>query len=161
MNIRKSLAVLMLSLFFIVPFSQPVQANPYDLFGEGNCAYFYWDMMDRFWPEMFPVQRHWDAKDWVKLNGAIEGDYTAELIDLENISPGDFVIFPYSFDMPRGHVCFVLGVEGDNVVVLESSNYASSYEFPYKLNNCRFRVYTYSIFTLKEYEVQGLTYCRV
>ena len=39
MNIRKSLAVLMLSLFFIVPFSQPVQANPYDLFGEGNCAY--------------------------------------------------------------------------------------------------------------------------
>ena len=74
MNIRKSLAVLMLSLFFTIPFSQPAQANPYDLFGEGNCAYFCWDMMDRFWPEMFPVRRHWDAKDWVKLNGAIEGD---------------------------------------------------------------------------------------
>ena len=160
MNIRKSLTVLMLSLFLIVPFSQPVQANPYDLFGEGNCAYFCWDMMDRFWPEMFPVQREWDAKDWVKLEQQKEGEYTADLIQLDDIKPGDFIIFPYSSNMPRGHVCFVLGVENNDIIVLESSNYAGNWEFPYILNQCRFRVYTYSLDMLKQYKVVGLTYNR-
>lgn len=62
--------------------------------------------------------------------------------------------------MPRGHVCFVLGVENNDIIVLESSNYAGNWEFPYILNQCRFRVYTYSLDMLKQYKVVGLTYNR-
>ena len=100
MNIRKSLTVLMLSLFNSSVFPAVQKANPYDLFGEGNCAYFCWDMMDRFGLKCFPSSVSGTLKTGIKL-GPKRGEYTADLIQLDDIKPGDFIIFPYSSNMPR------------------------------------------------------------
>lgn len=159
---KRAMAVLI--LLFLFAFCQPATAyNPYDLFGKGNCAYFCYDMMDTFWPETFEVRRWWDAREWVELDGLKQGEYQAELVSLSSVRSRDFIITPGSKRGIHGHVCFVLAIipNSKTVAVLESANFASAKDYPYIYNNCRFRIHSYSINSLKDKGARVLTYSRI
>lgn len=131
--------------------------NPYNLYGRGNCCYFCWDMMNLYWPVMFKINREWDAKDWIKLEGAVSDDYRVVVRDLSDVRYGDFIVFPYSSRWNKGHVCFVLFVDVGSgvVVVVESSNYAGE-SYRYELNDCRYRVGVYEFEMLERNKVKVL-----
>jgi len=161
---KRGVKIAVLILLFLFTFCQPAAAyNPYDLFGHGNCAYFCYDMMVLFWPEAFEVRRWWDAKDWVQLDDMEQGEYQAELVSLSGVKFRDFIIIPGSKRGRYGHVCFVLTVVSDShtVTVAESSNFADAKKYPYVYNNCRFRIYNYSLNYLKERGARVLTYHKI
>lgn len=153
---RKSVILLVLAMIFLFVFAVPAEPaepeNPYDLYGQGNCVYFCWGMMDVFWPETFKVEFWWDAREWLNLDGAEQGNYCAVLKSLKEIQPMDFLIAPASTRTPRGHTSFVLGVdpEDKSVLVVESTMYADDKNYPYMYSNCRFRFHVYGFGALKD-----------
>jgi len=144
--------VLSLLLFLFSESAGAKESNPYDLYGQGNCVYFCWGMMDAFWPETFKVEFWWDAREWVNLDGAEQGNYCAVLKSLKEIQPMDFLIVPASTRTPHGHTSFVLGVdpEDKSALVVESTMYADDKNYPYMYNNCRFRFHVYGFGALKD-----------
>lgn len=137
------LATLVVLLIFLIALVRPAAANPYDLYGNGNCAYFCWDMMDQHWPAAFKVDREWDAAEWIRLNGQTSGEYQAQITDFEDPQCGDFLVWPRSSRWPMGHVSYVLLVDGATATVAESSNYANGGDYPLVLDGCRYRVKVY------------------
>ncbi|NLK53122.1 MAG: CHAP domain-containing protein [Syntrophomonadaceae bacterium] len=159
MFIKKNLIIVAVIVVFFT-FAVPVSANPYSLYGQGNCALFAYEMMSKFWPTTFTVYRHYNAGDWVKLIGQKkkrEG-VIFEICSTDRPMAGDFIIWPSSLTNPLGHIAFITNVTQSCYVdlelsqfkcdtfydVLESSNHAEDYFFANTLNGCRYREYWYS-----------------
>ena len=144
---------LIISALMFLILTVPAMANPYSLYGNGNCAYFAWELMNLYYPVEFNIPREYNAKDWVKLDGQEKDGYKLELFD--DPQAGDFVIF--AADVPgqskwRGHVAFVESVEKKINInffsgkvqketwinVIESEDYAEKKYYPLTYKNCYF-----------------------
>lgn len=147
-----------------------ILANPYSLYGQGNCAYFAHEMMNKYWPVNFDIPRNYDACEWVKLAGQEQRSWDGtkyRLCATDRPVAGDLIVWPATGDNRRGHVAFITEVlyvcdidfdtwEADfytEYEVLESANYADEFYFSYILNQCRYRPYWYS-----DTEVEGCTF---
>lgn len=155
----KRTLIIILMAAFLAAAPGAVSANPYNLFGNGNCAYFACEMMEKFWPASFAVPGSYDAKDWTRLVGQTSyrnGKYY-EICQTNEPRPGDFIVWPGTQDNVRGHVAFILEVEYNSTYnvaedsfavytsyrVAESVNYAGE-DFPDKWQDyCRYRYYWY------------------
>lgn len=149
----KKIIISVVLMFCIL--SVPAMAiNPYDLKGNGNCAYFAWEIMDMYYPVSFKVSGQYNAKDWIGLDGQQKDKYRLELFNDPQV--GDFVIFAANIPGQsgwRGHVAFVEGVEEKVSVnfftrqvqketwinVIESNDYANKKYYPYAYEDCFFR----------------------
>lgn len=157
--LRSSIVFILYLCSFIIP--GQANANPYSLYGQGNCAYFSYEMMERFWPVNLPITRDYDAKDWADLIGTTvsEGNLTYRIYAADTVMPGDFMVMPKTSEYPKGHISFVIGVtekhdidiknskceKYTHIDVVESSDYAERKDFPMELDDgCLYRYYSYS-----------------
>lgn len=148
MDIRKIALSLLLLLLLIA--AMPVSANPYCIYGGGNCVYFAYECVERFWEWTPSIPRSWNACEWVQMIGQETSEH--QIIQVEHPQPGDVFVLPESELYPLGHVGFIAEVGQqydftDNTFeqycrVLESSMYADE-TFPMVLKGCRYRSHTY------------------
>ncbi len=157
-NSKKRLALFLMGLLIglLVAVPSSARSNPYNLFGNGNCAYLAWEIADIYYPASFHVPGSYDAIDWARLAGkTAEADGVEyELVIADEPQAGDFMIYsPYFRSSKRGHIAFVCGVTERtdiNLVkreviretyleVLESTDYASDLYYNFKHKNCLFR----------------------
>lgn len=131
-------------------------ANPYSLFGYGNCVYFGYEMMNKYWPVTFNVPDSYDAWKWAKLEGRKEESY--QICFTDRPIAGDFIIWPATKTNPYGHLAFITQAyylydidlktwEVDKCTVykvLESTNYADAGTFPLNFRFCRYREFFYT-----------------
>jgi hypothetical protein len=141
---------LILAFLLILLITAPISANPYCTYGGGNCTYFTFECVERFWPWTPNIPRSWNACDWVQLIGQEKDGY--QIIQVEHPQPGDVFVLPATQDNHRGHCGFIAEVGrqydfSDNTFeeyyrVLESSMYADEM-FPMALKGCRYRSHYY------------------
>lgn len=146
MDIRK----IALSLLLLIIAAMPVSANPYCIYGGGNCVYFAHECVERFWEWTPSIPRSWNACEWVQMIGQEKDGY--KIIQVEHPQPGDVFVLPQNDLYPLGHCGFVVEVGRqydftDNTYeqyyrVLESSMYADEM-FPLVLKGCRYRSHYY------------------
>ena len=83
-------------------------ANPYSIYGHGNCVRFTYDCIDIYW-EMDPIiPGSWDACQWTGLIGQEKDGYRIEQVDEPAV--GDIFILPKSETYPLGHVGMIVGL---------------------------------------------------
>ena len=147
----KKLLIIPLALLMLLSAAIPTHANPYGLYGRGNCTYFTYECIEEFWGMTPPIQRSWNAWEWVRLIGYEQDGY--EIIKVDYPQPGDIFILPATLDNYRGHCGFITTV-GRNYTfekgipsetyyrVMESAMYPDQL-FNHKLGACRYRVWYY------------------
>lgn len=142
----KRIIILALLFLLLLP-TCTFAANPYGLFGEGNCCKFACDCMDAFWPMTPNVNGDWDAYKWTQLIGHKNDGYVIEQV--YNPQPGDVFVLPKTEQNERGHVGMVVGVNWScsleqgtkqtNYAVIESNNNATYPDYPLIFKGCRYR----------------------
>lgn len=148
---KRILLIITTLLLFIFLTIIPTHANPYGLYGRGNCTYFTYECIEQFWPVTPNIQRSWNACDWVQLVGQEKDGY--KIIQVDTPQPGDVFILPSNPEQYRGHCGFITGV-GRNYTfekgvpteeyyrVLESAMYPEE-SFIFKLGICKYRIWYY------------------
>lgn len=142
---------IILTLLLILIITTPISANPYGLYGRGNCTYFTVECLEKFWPITPNIPRNWNACDWVQLIGQERDGY--RIIQVEHPRPGDVFVLPSNPYQYRGHCGFITTVgrtydldsnqePEEYYRVLESSMYPDD-SFPYRLGVCKYRVWYY------------------
>lgn len=140
-----------LTVLLILIITLPASANPYGLYGRGNCTYFSYECIEQFWGMTPPIQRSWNAWEWVRLIGYEQDGY--EIVKVDYPQPGDIFVLPSNPDNFRGHCGFITtvgrnytfekGVPAETYYrVMESAMYPDQL-FNYKLGACRYRVWYY------------------
>ena len=146
----KKLLIVALTIIMLLSLTISTHANPYGLYGRGNCVYFTFECIDRFWEWTPNIPREWDACEWINLVGWENESY--KVIQAAEPLPGDVFILPATEDSPRGHNGFILEVGRDYWFsdgtyeeyyrVYESSMYADDL-FKLELGSCRYRTHYY------------------
>lgn len=147
-RILLTIATAMLLIFLA---TMPTHANPYGTYRGGNCTYFTWECVDKYWGITPNIPRDWDAYRWAELIGQEKDGYVIEQVIEPTI--GDVFVLPKTEQCPLGHVGMIVGVTWDISIadgtyevcykVAESSMYPDIEQFKYEYKGCRYRYHNY------------------
>lgn len=110
--VKKHLAIAVITAIFLCLTLAPVWANPYSLYRQGNCVYFAYEMIYKFWPVTFDVPRKYDACEWIKLVGQEQKQCGKRyrLCTTDRPIAGDFIVWPAIGENKYGHIAFITEV---------------------------------------------------